>query len=62
MNDKKISRLIEKHKETKNIFRKAENSMSLPVKSQMTRFVRFNIESGKEILPGFSRFKPEDLR
>ena len=62
MNDKKILRLIETHKESKNIFRNSETKISSPIKSQMVKFMHLNMESKKDILPGFMRFKPEDLK
>lgn len=62
MNDKKILKLIEKHKESKNIFKKTESKVSSPMQSQMVKFVQLSLSANKDILPGFSRFKPEDLK
>lgn len=62
MNDKKMLKLIETHKESKNIFKKTENKISSPIKSQMVKFIQHNLTSNKEVLPGFSKFKPKDLK
>lgn len=61
MTEKKIFNLIENHKEAKNAFRNPDGRVSSPIKSQMFRFLQSN-ESQKDVLPGFMRFKPEDLR
>ena len=62
MDDKKILKLIEKHKESKNIFKKAQNKISSPIKSQLVNFVQNNLSTSQDILPSFSRFKPKDLK
>jgi len=62
MNDKKILNLIETHKESKNIFKNSDARISSPIQAQMLKFMHLNIDARKNVLPGFSRFKPEDLK
>ena len=61
MKDKKIFNLIENKKEVKNIFKQTAK-ISSPIQTQMVKFLHMNLLAEKDVLKGFSRFKPKDLQ
>jgi len=62
MKNKELFKLIENKKETKNIFRSAEQKVSSPLRGQLVRFLHTNLNNSKDIFKGFSRFEPKDLQ